>query len=89
MCFPVPLNKIQKKFSLTLYYVYLFLNNLNTRDITLYILSIEGFYLYFSSIYVLTKQLLNQEFAVAKLSLWKFYNRHNEWLTVTEYMGHK
>jgi hypothetical protein len=69
MCFPVPLNKIQKKFSLTLYYVYLFLNNLNTRDITLYILSIEGFYLYFSSICVLTKQLLNQEFAVAKLSL--------------------
>ena len=46
MCFPLPLNKIQKKFplTLTLYYMYLFLNNLNTRDITLYILSIKGFY---------------------------------------------
>ena len=69
MCFPVPLNKIHKNFPLALYYVYLFLNNLNTRDTTLYILSIEGFYFYFSSIYVLTKQLLNQEFVVAKLSL--------------------
>ena len=72
MCFPVPLNKIHvyvhKNFPLALYYVYLFLNNLNTRDTTLYILSIEGFYFYFSSIFVLTRQLLNQEFAVAKLS---------------------